>query len=277
MYRYEKIEHDHNLPTKLLDFYLENCRAEIIEKHWHRSIEILIPLYGSFELWVNGNILNISAGQIYIVNSKLVHRIVPDKNPDYYKGYALQINYDYLKNCYHDIEKIYFRQPNANENKIILTKILEIISHYERIDQFSSIRTKSDIMMLVYLLLNNLAVKKSDFIEIKDNKQKKRIVEITRYIDENYNNDLSAALLSEKFGFSQGYLYKLFKDNFDMSLKHYINSVRLNHAKEDLVSLNYPIIDIAIINGFPNVKSFNQFFKQKYGITPAKYREKMRK
>ncbi len=173
-----------------------------------------MPLYGDFELWINGNTLTISAGQIYIINSKLVHRITPNTKLDYYKGYALQINYDYLKNCYHDIDKIYFRQPNVNENKIILTKILEIISHYERSDQFSSIRTKSDILMLVYLLLNNLAVKKSDFIEIKDNKQKKRIVEITRYIDENYNNDLSAALLSEKFGFSQGYLYKLFKDKF---------------------------------------------------------------
>lgn len=55
MYKYEKVEHDNELPTKLHDFYIEDNIGEPIEKHWHRSIEILIPLYGSFILWINGN------------------------------------------------------------------------------------------------------------------------------------------------------------------------------------------------------------------------------
>lgn len=60
-------------------------------------------------------------------------------------------------------------------------------------------------------------------------------------------------------------------------MKEYLSRVRLWHAEEQLVETDYPVIDIAIGNGFPNVKSFNQTFKRKNVITPAKYREKMRK
>ena len=45
-----------------------------------------------------------------MINSKIIHEIQPDFMQEYYKGYTLQIDYDYLKKCYRDIDKIYFRQ-----------------------------------------------------------------------------------------------------------------------------------------------------------------------
>ena len=48
---YEKIELELNLPFKLIDIYLENQNAQI-ETHYHRSIEILIPILGDVHLWV---------------------------------------------------------------------------------------------------------------------------------------------------------------------------------------------------------------------------------
>ena len=91
MYKYEKVEHDNELPTKLHDFYIEDNIGEPIEKHWHRSIEILIPLYGSFILWINGNKVKITAGNIYIINSQDIHAIQAIEGERIYKGYALQI------------------------------------------------------------------------------------------------------------------------------------------------------------------------------------------
>ena len=62
MYKYEKIEHNHNLPTKLL--YFENFNGKAIGKHCHQSVEILVPLYGNFDLWIDGDIKTITAGKI---------------------------------------------------------------------------------------------------------------------------------------------------------------------------------------------------------------------
>ena len=118
MYKYEKVEHDNELPTKLHDFYIEDNIGEPIEKHWHRSIEILIPLYGSFILWINGNKVKITAGNIYIINSQDIHAIQAIEGERIYKGYALQIKYDYLRESYHDIDKIYFCYSEDEKNYV---------------------------------------------------------------------------------------------------------------------------------------------------------------
>ena len=89
--------------------------------------------------------------------------------------------------------------------------------------------------------------------------------------------DYSVKMIADEFGLSEGYLSKLFKESLGATVKEYLSRVRLWHAEEQLVETDYPVIDIAIGNGFPNVKSFNQAFKRKNVITPAKYREKMRK
>ena len=160
---------------------------------------------------------------------------------------------------------------------MLLKKILDIIRFYEDEDVFNNIRIKGHIQMLVFLLLDNLAKEKSDYIELKDNKYKNRIINIIKYMETNYQEDLSVDNIAERFEISNGYLSKLFKDNLDVTVKEYLTRLRLWHAEEELISTDYPVIDVALNNGFPNVKSFNQTFKRKYFLTPAKYREKMRK
>lgn len=277
MYKYEKVEHDNDLPTKLHDFFIENNMGVPIEKHWHRSIEILIPLYGSFILWINGDKVRVEAGKIYIINSQDIHAIQAIEGERVYKGYALQIKYDYLKETFHDIDKIYFQQPNQQINKLILSKIIDIIKFYESDDPYNSIRVKSHIQMLVFLLLDNLSKKRLGYLEVKDSKYKDRITKIITYMEENYQEDLSIKLIADEFDLSEGYLSKVFKENLGATVKEYLSRVRLWHAEEQLVETDYPVFDIAIGNGFPNVKSFNQAFKRKNVMTPAKFREKMRK
>ena len=114
-----------------------------------------------------------------MINSKIIHEIQPDFMQEYYKGYTLQIDYDYLKKCYRDIDKIYFRQPDDYINKIILEKILEIIRFYNTDSHDDDIRINSYIKMLVFLLLENLSCKKRNVIETK---HKNMIVEIRAFL-----------------------------------------------------------------------------------------------
>ena len=52
MFEYEKIELDHKLPIKLIDIYFEDHQTKTA-KHWHNSIEILIPVLGDLILYLN--------------------------------------------------------------------------------------------------------------------------------------------------------------------------------------------------------------------------------
>ena len=277
MYKYEKIKYNCSLPIILHDFFNENSERKLIEKHWHNSLEILIPLYGKFELWINGISKIVSAGNVYIVNSKDIHAINAVKNEKIYKGYALLIDYDYLKMCCSEIDIKFFQQPDEKINSRLMRTLIEIIRFYDNKGAYNDIRIRSYCQMLVYILLENLAVDKKGCFKLKDSKCKDRIVKIIKYIENNYQNDLSLSIIANQFDISEGYLAKIFKDNLNLTVKEYLNQIRLQHAKEDLVETDYPLIDIVYKNGFPNIKSFNKIFKELNNMSPKIYRNMMRK
>ena len=277
MYKYEKIKYNCSLPIILHDFFNENSEGKLIEKHWHNSLEILIPLYGKFELWINGISKIVSAGNVYIVNSKDIHAINAVKKEKIYKGYALLIDYDYLKMCCSEIDIKFFQQPDEKINSRLMRTLIEIIRFYDNKGAYNDIRIRSYCQMLVYILLENLAVDKKGCFKLKDSKCKDRIVKIIKYIENNYQNDLSLSIIANQFDISEGYLAKIFKDNLNLTVKEYLNQIRLQHAKEDLVETDYPLIDIVYKNGFPNIKSFNKIFKELNNMSPKIYRNMMRK
>lgn len=91
MIQYEKIELDYHLLIKLIDIYFENHLTKT-SKHWHNSIEILVPVMGDLRLFLNTYETIISEGSIYIVNSQEIHGMFHTEETEIYKGYALQIN-----------------------------------------------------------------------------------------------------------------------------------------------------------------------------------------
>ena len=277
MYKYEKIKYNCSLPIILHDFFNENSEGKLIEKHWHNSLEILIPLYGKFELWINGISKIVSAGNVYIVNSKDIHAINAVKNEKIYKGYALLIDYDYLKMCCSEIDIKFFQQPDEKINSRLMRTLIEIIRFYDNKGAYNDIRIRSYCQMLIYILLENLAVDKKGCFKLKDSKCKDRIVKIIKYIENNYQDDLSLSIIANQFDISEGYLAKIFKDNLNLTVKEYLNQIRLQHAKEDLVETDYPLIDIVYKNGFPNIKSINKIFKELNNMSPKIYRNMMRK
>ena len=240
-------------------------------------IEILIPLYGKFELWVNGINEEISAGKVYIINSKVIHAINGVKDEKIYKGYALQISYDYMKECCSEVDMFTFQQPDEKVNKALMRTLIEIIRFYESKEKYNDIRMKSYLQKVVFILLSKLSREKSDCLKLKDNKCKNKIVKITKYIEDNYQNELTVQQIADTFKISSGYLSKLFKENLNLTVKKYLYQIRLEHAEEELIETDYSIIDIAFENGFPNTKSFCQIFKRKNHMTPAKFRNMMRK
>lgn len=278
MINYERIELDENLPIKLLYFYYDKQIHSKL-KHWHRSLEIIIPIIGHTVLeeydGKKANKIKIESGSFYIINSRNIHSFNSNNRSLIYEGYALQISYDYLKSLC-NIDSYCFLQPDSQIKDEILTIIMTIIDEYESKDIFKSIIIRSHVDNLIYLLLKNLAQMNNDYLKIKSNKNSLRINKIINYINNHYNEEIKISEVSEYFGISRTYLAKFFKDNIGKSMKEYIIDVKLKHSIDDLLMTDYPIIDIAFNNGFLNIKSFNFYFKKKYHKTPKQYRKEFK-
>lgn len=72
-----------------------NCA---VPKHWHRSIELIVPIHGSTEAWIDGNVFRVFPGHFLIVNSSQIHSCRCVKPHEEYYGFAIQIRYDFQEN-----------------------------------------------------------------------------------------------------------------------------------------------------------------------------------
>ena len=97
------------------------------------------------------------------------------------------------------------------------------------------------------------------------------------YIDEFYDRDISVSDVANVAGFSVSHLRVLFKNTYGQSPVQYLNTVRVERAKEMLESKLFSIEEVACACGFQNVYYFSKVFKSYTGITPGKYSKNNRK
>ncbi|HPT77937.1 MAG TPA: response regulator [Candidatus Atribacteria bacterium] len=102
----------------------------------------------------------------------------------------------------------------------------------------------------------------------------KRIVnQIMQCIQQEYMKDLTLEYLSGKVYLSPAYTSTLFKKETGLTITNYINSVRMEKAKELLKNTNMKIVDICPAVGYSSQTYFCILFRSMFGMTPTEYRE----
>ena len=97
---------------------------------------------------------------------------------------------------------------------------------------------------------------------------------IVRYIQDHFCEDLSIASLSEQFGFSPNYISNLLKQELGISYNKYISQLRMNRAKELLISTNQSVKEITSACGYYSQSHFTKLFIDHEGCTPTEFRKK---
>lgn len=97
---------------------------------------------------------------------------------------------------------------------------------------------------------------------------------IAEYIKKNYMHEISQDTLSNALNLSSGYLSRIFHQNFGERFSDYLNTVRINAAKDLLADPTKSIKDIADAVGFQSSSYFTKVFKLKTNLTTTEYRNK---
>ena len=98
------------------------------------------------------------------------------------------------------------------------------------------------------------------------------LVDIEKEIIDNYMDNLSLKYLSEKYYINSAYLGQIFKKQFGITFKDYLNNYRIDKACEMLLRADDKIYEIAEAVGFNNTDYFISKFVQLKGTTPLQYR-----
>jgi AraC-like DNA-binding protein/beta-xylosidase len=100
-----------------------------------------------------------------------------------------------------------------------------------------------------------------------------KVMSVIRYVEEFYNRRISLNEIAKREFLSEAYLSRLFKEKTGINFSEYVDSIRLQHAVDELRTSKLPILTIALNNGFSTAKRFSTLFKEKYEMTPNQYRK----
>ena len=98
------------------------------------------------------------------------------------------------------------------------------------------------------------------------------VAQALAYMRAHQTERLHLRTVAEHARLSPYYFCKLFKRTMGMTFTEYLTHLRLERAKDLLMSPTKPVSEIATVAGFGSIPHFNRAFKRYTGMTPTAYR-----
>ena len=217
---------------------------------------------GKGRLWMNDTCYVIEKDTMFLIRPGITCVYQADKDDPWEYCWICIDGYDVenmLNNSGFDkVNPLFFDKSNGEVRDAMLNFI------------FYFSKYKNNEYMLLSRLYNIFG-----HMKIQMKKQQAKSIHVERAIDyiyENYNKNISVTDIAEYLGIDRTYLYRLFKEEYNMSPQKYLLNFRLKAAMNKLEGGNMSIAEIAYSCGFNDASAFCHQFKKVYKDTPLNYR-----
>lgn len=236
--------------------------------HWHERMEFILVRKGEMYIDSGNTIRKLHAGELAIFPPKMPHR---GRTLDSVVDYDV-IMFD-IRSFYNDTELCKTYLPTIYDGRAIFTTVT---SEPNTIDCFNEIcqnakndflDTTANIYRFIFLLF------KHSLVELRERTvQENSVMSIIEYIEENYNQNITTATISEEFGYTSTHLCYKFRKAIGLSPMKYLNIYRLEKAYKLLKNGEQNISEIAFRCGFSDANYFTRCFKDHFGKAPSQFR-----
>jgi AraC-like DNA-binding protein len=173
-------------------------------------------------------------------------------------GLAKCISYDMINTVIRGFHRINPSLKTEDSIELDIFSLTEIGTLEELFDRIVSISKKINEM-----ILHNRQESSAHLSDL-----------IVEYLHKHYYSyDFSVEAMSEHFSLSPVFLRKVFKDATNSNILSYVNTLRIEKAKELLKDTDMSLGDIVKQIGYVDTSSFVRKFKQETGVTPGDYRK----
>lgn len=263
----------YDLSKRVCDaYFVKDAKSSELHGHHHFLITFIVKGRGIQIL--NGEEIHFSAGDMFILSAADFHKnIIADGES--YDYYGVKFPYELLNSgladmCGLDRFPIHLSLGDKTAKRIqgILEILVEESGGQER-------GKASDILMRALVEeLFILAVR-----ELPEKSEKRAGTFINRalgFLHSNFHTQISVADAAAYVGYTENYFNTLFRESFGSPFATYLRKMRINYAKNMLLSGNPSLTEIALESGFASLSHFSRIFKGEYGISPQEYRKKHR-
>ncbi len=251
--------------------------CDLRREHFHEEIELVSVTEGEILCLVGGKEIRLREGEILVIGSRVVHRLMFFDKPS--QVTYLQIDIDPavtsifpeigLLSCFlSKKEKKYSIFSNEGEMGEIVASICREL---EKKEAHYGIAVKGSIYKLIAEMCRAGMLEVGS--ELLSQKSFKRILPALEYANINMSaritlDDMCRELNVDKYNFC-----KNFKHATGITFFDYLGYLRLRQAEELLITTDKNITEISLECGFSTPQYFNRFFLSNTGYSPTTYRK----
>jgi len=279
----------HTIPMgEELDFDIFDGLGHISEEtgfmHNHDCLELNYVIKGGGDYHIGDQIYTIETGDLFIINNCEYHGAINISkevllkvivfNPDIIWSSNSELDYQYLKT--------FFEWKDSFKHHIkYYEPMVDTIKHlFFHLEKEWTDKKVGYPLVVKALLLQILAVLYRTYESIDSKSQQilkfqnkyNRIASTIHYIDRYFKENLTLNQLAKMSHMNPNYFSTYFKDVMNITLFSYIKNKRLENACLLLHTTKSPITDIGTAVGFSNISYFNKSFKERFKVSPTKYR-----
>ncbi len=251
-----------------------------LEAHQHQDVmEICFCIRGQQYYELGGDLLKLRGNDILIVPPNQDHSsgVYPE---DIGELFWLQVHIDHTKGqlCYLPKEQSEYLVSALREKAgyifkggLVLKSLLQKLVVQLESEQTTLAQLNTN-QLLVQLLLETLELSQAAQIVVPS----ERVKIIEDFISKNLHRIIYVDELAELVNFSTAYFKSWFKQHFGAPPKAYINRLKIERAKEELLKSN-SITEVAYGLGFSTSQYFATTFKKFTGMSPKAFRTQVEK
>ncbi len=142
-----------------------------------------------------------------------------------------------------------------------------------RKDYLTQVNALKNAMEIREWFLDNMTSIAGTIHNQAEEKDESTVSRACKYIQENFQRELSLDDVSKEVNVSPYYFSKLFKEEVGENFIEYLTALRISNAK---MLLKRPVISIreaGLQSGYADPNYFSRIFKKQTGMTPREYRE----
>ncbi|WP_099205941.1 helix-turn-helix transcriptional regulator [Scatolibacter rhodanostii] len=270
---YERVQPDFGIPARIHAEEKAHMRYHY-PLHWHEYIEFDLVTDGVLKGKINGEEVLVYPGDFFFANSGELHE-TDRQGEEKMRAFSLLLSYDLVKQYCPDADSYRFSfEGKAEIKKEVAALIAECIEIRRKKEELYQLKLSVILHQICYILLKECRQIKDESNKNKNSDQKKTeyAKKIIRYLEEHYTQNLTLQSVADEVGMAPTYFSRFIRKTTGDSFYGYLTRIRLYHAYAELMGTEDSITEIALNNGFANVKSFIEAFRRTYETTPAKYR-----
>lgn len=264
-------------------FGFQRHQPEIMESsHWHGHIEINYLFNCSADYLINGKKLCVPEGRMILFWASIPHQMTATAGDGYMVNIYIPLQAflswkfpnDFIGHILHgEVLIADSLHPTDQPLTLMWEENLEKKQSSLMLQVIDEIRNRIRRMSLEPFSTFNLSIvdRKSDQKALVSGLP--HIHTILRYIADNYDQKITIDDVAKYTGLHPNYAMKIFNQVMKISIKQYINKLRLQHAQALLIDTNHAVLNIALEAGFGSISRFYDIFQREFKMTPLKFRQ----